>query len=156
MPLRIETTPGAVKRFRHPPGTYQQSFRTPLDRLPVFVAALLAGTPPITAGTVTVKSVVFTPEHLARFLAIHNLTQEVAPDSAVTASGAQEVRELLAATLADCLDFYFLPKPHRFLVYADHDEYTTVFSARRTAVSRIANAMAVAGFADVPDDPRDT
>jgi hypothetical protein len=155
MALRIQTIPGALKRFSRPSGTYQHTFRTPLDRLPVFVAALLAGAPPITAGTVTVKAVVSTPRHLASLLAVHDLPQDVGPDTTVTASGAEEVRVLLAATLADWLDFYFLPKPNRFLVYADHDEYTTVFSARRTAVSRIAAAMAVAGIADVPGYSRD-
>jgi len=155
MALSIQRTPGALLRFRRPTGVYQQTFRTALDRLPVFVAALLAGSPPITAGTVTVKAVVFEPRHLAAFLAMHGLPQEVGPETTVTATNAEEVNGLLVATLADWLDFYFLPKPNRFLVYADHDEYTTVFSARRTAVSRIATAMGVAGIAEVPGFSRE-
>jgi hypothetical protein len=148
--MKIQATPGVLKRFRRPTGAYQQTFRTPLERLPVFVAALLAGGPLITGAAVTLKAIVFAPQHLESLLAKHQLPLALGPDITITATGAEEVKTLLAAALADCVDFYFLPKPNRFLLYADHDEYTTVFAARRASVSRIASAMGVAGIADVP------
>ncbi len=148
--MKIEPIAGALKRYERTPGKFQHTFRTALDRLPVFVAALLAGTPPIASGTVILKTVVFEPRHLLHLLASHNLGQDLGPDVTITASGAQELQALLAATFSDWLDFYFVPKPGRFLVYADHDEFTTVYSSRHTAVSRIATAMSVAGILDVP------
>jgi hypothetical protein len=154
--MKSQVTPGILKRFHRPAGKFQQTFHTPLDRLPVFVAALLAGSPPTTAGAVTLKAIGSTPHHLPRLLATYDLPQELLPELTITATGAQEVQALLVAALSDWLDFYFLPKPNRFLIYADHDEFTTIFSARKTAVSRIAAAMAVAGVADVPGFSRHT
>jgi hypothetical protein len=153
--MKIEAVPGALKRLQRPPGKFQDTFRTALDRLPVFVAALLAGTPPIASGTVTLKAIAFEPRHLRQVLERHHLSHELGPDVTITASGPQELQALLVATFSDWLDFYFVPRPNRFLVYADHDEFTTVFSARKTAISRISTAMAVAGIAEVPGYTRE-
>jgi hypothetical protein len=155
MPLSVASSPETLKRFRRPTGSYQQTFRTPLDRLPVFVAALLAGNPPITSGAVTVQSVVFTPTHLAALLGQHGLPADAAAGATITATGFQEVRDVVSAALADCVDFYFLPRPNHFLLYADHDEFTTIFSARKSAISRVAAAMTTAGIAAVPGYSRE-
>lgn len=154
--MKIETTPGALLRFKQSPGKFQHTFKTDLERLPTFVAALLAGTPPITSGTVTIKSVVFEPKHLRQVLAMHAIKDEPVSGMAITASGPEELHSLLIGTFSDWLDFYFTPRPGPFTVYADHDEYTTVFASRKFPISKIATAMALAGIADVPGYARET
>jgi hypothetical protein len=153
--MKIQHTPGSLKRVRRPSGQHQHTFRTALDRLPVFVAGLLAGTPPIASGTVILRAVVFEPRHVTALLKSYDLIQDLTADVSITASGAEELQALLIGAFSDWLDFYFVPNPHRFLVYADHDEYTTVFASRRGAISRIATAMSLAGISDVTGYTRD-
>lgn len=147
--MKIEHSPESLKRLQHPPGKHQRTFATPLDRLPVFVAALLAGSPPLASGIVTIRSVVFEPKHLEALLRSADLPTEVTSGTAITGSGTAELHALLGAALADWLDFYFVPRPARFVLYADHDEYTTVFGARKGPLSRIAEAMSLAGVTDI-------
>jgi hypothetical protein len=94
--------------------------------------------------------VVFEPRHLAALLQSTGIEAPLAPEVSISASGSSELHALLLAAFTDLLDFYFVPNPRRFLVYADHDEYTTVFAARQGPVSRIATAMSLADIADVP------
>jgi hypothetical protein len=150
--MKLHSTPGTSKRLRSTASTFfQRTFRTPLSRLPAFVAILLAGDPPLSGGSVTIQQVVFTPEHLLDLLSSHNLPVEYGSGWTITAAGLQESEALLTATLADWVDFYFVPEPKRYLLYADHDEYTTLFAARRGTLSRLGTALTAEGFGEVAD-----
>lgn len=149
--MQIHTT-HEISKLRRTAGTFfQRTFVTPpLNRLPAFVAILLAG-PPLASASLTLDEVVFTPEHVNRLLSRHHVPQECRSGWTITATGQQESKALLTAALDDWLDFYFQPEPNRFLLYADHDEYTTLFAARKGTLSRLATALAAGGVAEVSD-----
>jgi len=151
--MRIHSTPGTLKRLRRTASTYfQRTFRTPLKRLPVFVKIL--SDPSFASASVAVEQVVFPPKHLDSLLSSHQLPLEYGSGWTIEATGAKECVELLEATLADWLDFFFLPQPKRFLMYADHDEYTTLFAARKGSLSRLTTALTAAGVEEIPDYAR--
>jgi hypothetical protein len=152
--MQIVKSPGSIKRLVKAAGQYQRTFRTPMDRLPDFVEALLSPHMPLTAASLTIAAWVFQPRTLEALLAKHGLPQEYTQDRTITASGRQEIGDLLKASLSDWLDFYFFPTPKRFLIYADHDEYTTVFGATKGSVSRTATSLAGNGFVEVKDYTR--
>ena len=96
----------------------------------------------------------FTPKHLEGLLSSHQLPLEYGNGWTIEATGAKECVELLEAALADWLDFFFLPQPKRFLMYADHDEYTTLFGARKGSLSRLTTALAAAGVEEIANYER--
>lgn len=146
--MLIDLIPGALKRLRQRAGPLQRTFQTALDRLPAFSACILEGEP-LRTGSVTIEAVVFPPRNLTALLAAHSLTVAYEPGITIVADGPQECMSLLTAALGDWLDFYFLPDPKRFLLYADHDEYATVFAGRKGPLSRIGTAMAQRGFSEI-------
>lgn len=146
--MRIDSNLGSLKRLRRQIGPFQRTFQTPLDRLPAFAAWLLDGEP-LRSAAVTLEEVVFPPKSLTALLASHGLTADYVSGLTIVAEGPQECTALLTAALGDWLDFYFLPEPSRFLLYADHDEHTTVFAARKASLARIGTAMARGGFSEI-------
>jgi hypothetical protein len=148
--LEIRDSSGASKLRRTVADFDQRTFQTPLNDLPTFVDLLLAGKPEIAAATVTIEQVVFTPERLERFLTDYELPLDYR-DRAIVSESHQESKGLLEAALSGWVDFYFVPTPRRFILYADHDEYATLFAARRGTLSAIAGSLTAAGFKEVPD-----
>lgn len=151
----IETPPGALKGLRRRAETsFQRTFATPLKRLPEFVGALIPADPPIRTATAIVESVVFEPKHLVSLLVAHGLPTPYGAQSSIAAASFEESATLLEALLGDWLDFYFAPEPKHILLYADHDEYTTVFATRKGPLSQIAKRMSVLGIAEIADYTR--
>jgi hypothetical protein len=150
-------SPGAVKglhKWQRTGGRYQRTFHTPLDKLTTFTQAILAPHVPLTHGAVTIDEVVFTPRFLEWVLAKYSLPFQCQRDRTITASGHEEISELLQACFGDWLNFYFVPTPQAFIVYADHDEYTTIFAATKGAVSRTAESLLSLGFEEIRDYER--
>jgi hypothetical protein len=142
--LETSESPNLSKLRRTIAAFDQRTFQTPND-LPRFASLLLAGKPEIAAASVTIEQVVFTPEHVERLLADHEVPLDYR-DRAIVAEGRQQSADLLVAALADSVDFYFVPEPKRFILYADHDGFTTVFAARRGMLSAIVDSLIGAGF----------
>ena len=67
----------------------------------------------------------------------------------MTAVGRQEIEELLHATLSDWVDFLFVPAPKTFVIYADHDEYTTFYANSRSNLNRVTESLLTQGFEEV-------
>lgn len=85
---------------------------------------------------VVIDEVVFAPQRLGALLAKHFLPPvQLVRDSVLTANSRGEVAELLEASLADGIDFAFVPTPKPFVIYADHDEYTTLFANTKSNLS---------------------
>ena len=143
--------PAALKQFLKQRWTFQQTFKTPLERLGPFVAAILDAHGPLESGRVTLTNVVFEPKHFLAMLERHRLGSACSHGLTITAERGNELPELLEATFADWIDFLFVPTPGRFALFADHDEYTTLFAARKGNLSRMENALSRAGFARVDD-----
>src|SRR5205814_5704652 len=60
-----------------------------------------------------------------------------------------ELQDLLHAVFADTVDFLVVPNPKRFVIYADHDEYTTFFVNTRSHINRIAESLLAQGFEEI-------
>lgn len=145
--MRIVESPGALKRHRRTRWEVQQTFETPLQDLPRFVEVIMSRLPGIEAALVQFDRVVFEPHYdLVPLFARHLLPQEYGDGLVVEARGAAEVRELLHATLTEWIDFFFVPTPKPFVIYADHDEYTTFLAHRRGLLNGVVGALTTAKF----------
>jgi len=60
----------------------------------------------------------------------------------------QRARQRLANffVLSEWIDFFFVPTPKRFVIYADHDEYITFLAHRKGQLSVIVEALNGAKF----------
>jgi hypothetical protein len=140
---------GELQRLRRSVAAFEQrTFRTPLDRLPGFVDCLLTSDPPLACASAIVEQVVFTPKHLNALLTSHHLVLEHHVGRTIVAADGAESSALLTALLADWLDFFFEPTPPGFVVFADHDEYTTLFAGVGT-LRRRAGALKQQGFVEM-------
>jgi hypothetical protein len=144
--MTLSQAPGAIKRFRRTPWRFQRTFPTPLKNLRPFVAAIVAAHAPLAAATVTIEQVVFESKHLRSLLAQYSLPPDFGEGWAITASGQNEVGDLLEAALGDWVDFIFVPTPKPFVIYADHDEYTTLFANTKSNLNRVVESLKVVRF----------
>jgi len=149
--MTLSSTPGSLTRFRRTPWKFQQTFLTPLKDLERFVSTIISAHPPPEKACVTIDEVVFEPKTLKTFLAQHSISEEVGHDISLEAVGQQEVEALLRSTLADWIDFLFVPTPKPFVIYADHDEYTTFYANTKGDLNRIVDALSSKGFEMVQD-----
>jgi len=151
----IETSSGTLKALRRrAAGSFQRTFATPLKRLPAFVGAVLGETPAIRGASAVVESIVFEPKRLENLLRAHGLPKSYGVKWTIAAEGPQESAVLLETLLADWLDFYFASEPKHILLYADHDEYATLFSSKKGPLSRIADRLKAIGVREIADYAR--
>lgn len=145
---------GVIKKFRRTPWRFQQTFHTPLQNLDAFTATILDSLDPVDAGTVTIDSVIMDPRKLDALLSSHQLQHDLRHDSSIAAETTAEVQPLLAAALGDWVDFWFVPTPKPFVLYADHDEYATFFANTKSNLNRVTAALKKEGFTAVEDYTR--
>ena len=140
---------GELKRLRARAGAIQTTFRVPPNRAVEFAAALLSDGAGADAARLVIADVVFPPRHLNATLARHDPEASLAHEMVIDA-GPGEGTLLLSSALSDSVDFWFDAKPGGFLLFADHDEYSTVFAHRQGAVSRAGERLRAARFDEVP------
>jgi hypothetical protein len=153
--MTLLKTPGAIKKFGRTPWKFQATFHTPLKQLDLFVAAILDDEGGLEKGTVTIDGVVFDPKNLQRLLAASPLPVELGCDWSISADGMVQIRELLKAALSDWVDFSFIPTPKPFVIYADHDEYTTFYANTKSNLNGVVRALLAKGFKQVLDYQRE-
>jgi hypothetical protein len=145
----LSTTSGSLKRLRKVPWRFQQTFHTPLRNLQPFVAAIFSAREQMQAGTVTLDSIVFEPKNLNALLASRSLPPSLQSESSIVAAGHDETTALLQAALSDSVDFWFVPTPKPFVIYADHDEYTTFFGNSKSNLNGVTEPLLRQGFQKV-------
>lgn len=118
------------------------------------MATILSGREPIHAASVTFDQVVFEPKRLLALFARHALVPEYGYDWCVAATNPEEVKELLQATLSDWVDFLFIPTPKPFVIYADHDGFTTFYANTKSNLNGVVQTLTASGFRNVPDYER--
>jgi hypothetical protein len=64
------------------------------------------------------------------------------------------VEELLHTAFSDWFDFLFVPTPKPFVIYADHDEYTTFYANTRSNLNRVVQALSAKGFEEIAEYKR--
>lgn len=148
--MQLSDTPSAVKQIRKASWKFQQTFKTPLNNLQPFVGAILLAASPETA-CITIEQAVFEPKHWIDLLTRYSLPARYGKGVSVTAVGRQEVEELLHTTFADWFDFLFVPTPKPFVIYADHDEYTTFYANTRSNLNRVVDVLSAQGIESVAD-----
>jgi hypothetical protein len=144
--MTLSETSGSLKRLRKVPWRFQQTFQTPLRHLQPFVATIVSAREPLQRATLTIDSVVFEPENLNALLSSRSLPPSLRRESSVEVFGHDEVGLLLQAALGDSVDFWFVPTPKPFVLYADHDEYTTFFAASKSNLNGVVEPLRTAGF----------
>jgi hypothetical protein len=152
--MLLSRTPGASKRFRRTPWRFQRTFGTPLKNLQPFVATIVEAAGPADAGCVTIDGVIFDPRNLLALLAKHSLPPQYGRDWSITVDTRHDAQSLLEAALSDWVDFIFVPTPKPFVVYADHDEYTTFYANTKSNLNRVTEALSKQGFERIEDYER--
>ena len=145
MNISLSRSPGFLKRFRRTPWKFQQTFITPRQNLQPFVAAIVTALEPLRAGSIVVDQMVFEPQDLLALVATDSkplLVQE----STLSAEGPQDTEALLHAALKDSPDFVFVPTPKPFMIYTDHDGFTTFFAHTKSNLNRVVLPVLRQGF----------
>ena len=150
----VSANPGSLKRLRKTPWRFQQTFATPLRNLEPFVATIISARGQIQGCTIIIDSVVFESKNLNAILASQAPSPRLQAESSIEAAGPQEVGALLHAALSDWVDFWFIPSPKPFVIYADHDEYTTFFANTKSNLNGVVEALLKQGFQKVDYERR--
>ena len=148
--MKLIEAPDSLKKFRKTAWEFQQTFQTPLKNLEPFVT-LIVSAGDIETAQLNVAEVVFEPKHLTSALRQYLIPGEFRRDRAFVAESRGEVQCLLLAALSDWLDFAFVPKPTKFAIYADHDEYVTFYAHRRGILNGLITALEAEDFERVPN-----
>ena len=148
--MTLSEAPGAVKQFRKRAWRFQQTFKTPLEDLPTFVKTIVSGED-FQGGSLTIDQAVFEPKHLITLMSRHSIAPRYSQDISLVAQGEEEVVSLLQAALGDWVDFIFIPEPQPFVIFADHDEYTTFFANTRANLSRVVTNLSTQRFTMIHD-----
>jgi hypothetical protein len=118
-----------------------------------FVTAILSTASPETA-CITIEQAVFEPKHWIGLLTRYSLPPRYGKGVSVTAVGRQEMEELLHTAFTDWFDFLFVPTPKPFVIYADHDEYTTFYANTRSNLRRLVETLSAQRFKEIAEDRR--
>jgi len=148
--MTLTESPGALKKFRKTSWKFQRTLQTPLKNLRTFVTTIVSAAQPLNGGSLTVEQAVFEPKHLNELLTSYSIPQKYEHGLSLVAANPQEAEALLLAVLSDWTDFLFIPDPKPFVIYADHDEYTTFYAQTRSNLNRVINALTSQGFESVP------
>ncbi len=147
--MMLTETPGTLKKFGRTSWRFQRTFKTPLENLRSFVTAITGAIRRLDAATVTIDTVVFEPKHLLALVTPIGAADWLAHDVTVSAVGREAVEGLLEAALSDWADFLFVPQPKPFVIYADHDEYTTFYAQSCSNLNSVVNELSGKGFAEI-------
>jgi hypothetical protein len=153
--MTLSKTPGSIKKFCRTSWKFQTTFGTPLKNLNAFVSTILADDGGYDHGTVTIDAVVFEPKNLIASLSANSLPAEYGHDWSIEVEGKQQVQELLIAALSDWVDFVFIPRPKPFVIYADHDEFTTFYANTKSNLNKVVQPLLNKGFTQIPDYQRE-
>jgi hypothetical protein len=134
-------------RLRETPFAFQQTYVTPLSDLSRFVHALL--TPfKLSEAALWIEQIIFTPDELIKYLNSFGIAIDEGElnRAVIHAEDPSETTTLLECVLGQWIDFAFIPSPKNFVIYADHDEYTTVFTANAELLASVHSNMTFQGF----------
>jgi hypothetical protein len=142
----ITNTPKTLELFRKTPMRYQHTFHTPLKDLERYVSTIINLNKSIEKGCVTIDKYVFEPKTINAYLSQHSITDEIMPGVSLEVVGRKEIEVLLCSVFSDWVDFMFVPTPKQFVIYADHDEYTTIYSDTKEGLQLVVDSLSSKGF----------
>jgi hypothetical protein len=146
--MKLSPDPLSMKLLLRAQPKFQQTFWTPCNQA-AKLAKTIVSAGGLEAAQFGIRRVVFDPENIKTLLEQYSLGRENINHLAIEAEGRDEVEALLKASFRDSTDFLFIPQPKPFVVYADHDEYTTFYSHTRSNLNLVVQALARDGFKTV-------
>jgi hypothetical protein len=148
--MKITSQQPAGWRLRKEPFPFQQTYVTQMTELPRFVSTLLAPFE-VKEGALWIEVIVFEPKELIWYLRGRGFvcTEGQLNRAILQAENIVEAAELLECVLGQWTDFAFIPSPKEFVIYADHDEYTTIFTASDETLNSLRSTMKLEGFKEV-------
>jgi hypothetical protein len=141
----LPSIPVTIHQFRTNPWPYQKTLVTPRKNMASFLSVLLAAFPP-DHGVASTDQVVFEPDNFLELLKERELPIENYWTFSAEASNTEDVALLLDAMLNDWIDFVFVPSPTSFAIYADHDEYLTIYVPTASGLDELATRLELVGF----------
>jgi hypothetical protein len=141
----LPSIPEAIHRFRANPWPFQKTLETPRENMTSFISAL-GSVFPVDSGVVSTDQVVFEPDNFLELLKARELSIENYRTFCAEASSPENVAVLLNAMLNDWIDFVFVPSPESFAIYADHDEFLTLYVPTASGLSELVTRLALVGF----------
>jgi hypothetical protein len=139
------SVPESVRRFKTSPWPYEKTLVTPRKDLVAYLSALLELFPTV-QGDVSTDEIVFEPDNLLKFLTARGISLDDYWSFCGSVSGAGDVQEMLAALLNDWIDFAFVPSSESFAIYADHDEFLTIYFSNEADLDRCFVHLRQRGF----------
>jgi hypothetical protein len=147
--MEFADVPSASKQIRSLGWRFQKTFLTPPPKqLDPYVDVIVSIGRPRTA-CITIDQAVFEPKEWISVLTRNSLEPRYKSGVAVTCSGEHEVRELLVATFGGWFDFVYVPSPKRFVIYADHDDYTTFYASTKSNLNSVVTEMLGLGVKEI-------
>jgi len=141
----LPSIPEAFQQFRCNPWPYQRTLVTPRKNMASFLSALL-GAFPVDRGVASTDQVVFEPDSFLELLKARELAIENYWTFCAEASNIEDVTLLLDALLNDSIDFVFVPLPESFAIYADHDEFLTLYVPTSSGLDHLVTRLELVGF----------
>jgi hypothetical protein len=149
----LTTVPSQIRQFRANVWNFQATLVTPRNAMKRFLAVVLESFP-VLEGSITTNQVVFEPDHVVELLNPRGIFLENLWEFTLNATGVEDVTALLDATLNDWIDFTFVPTPASFAIYADHDEYLTLYCPDKGSIETLRLRIENAEFEFVKDYTR--
>jgi hypothetical protein len=146
----LPSVPESIHDFRTNPWPCQKTLVTPRKNMRSFLSTLLTVFP-IEQGTASTDQVVFEPDNLMDLLKGHEVIIENRWSFCIEASKAEGVSALLGTMLNDWIDFVFVPSPAAFAIYADHDEYLTIYTPTTQQLNHLIDRLELEGFSFIGD-----
>jgi hypothetical protein len=146
----LQSIPGTIHLFRTNPWPHQKTLVTPRDNMSAFLSTLLTAFP-VERGVASTDQVVFEPDSVLGLLNSRNIEVENHWCFCIEASETDDVSASLDAMLNDWIDFVFVPSPETFAIYADHDEYLTLYAPSAEELLRLIAELELRRFSFVAD-----
>jgi hypothetical protein len=146
----LSPIPGTIHQFRAGPWPHQKTLVTPCHNMSIFLSTLLTVFP-VERGAASTDQVVFEPDNVLGLLRSRNIDVENRWSFCIEASETDDVSASLDAMLNDWIDFVFVPSPASFAIYADHDEYLTIYAPSAEELNRLIAELELRGFSFVAD-----
>lgn len=150
----LSHTPGSLAKFKKTVWTLQCTIRTPLTNLQPFVLEIISALAPTQRGIIAIDGYVFTPKNLGKLLSVYPQSLNLTHDWSVESITTDSITNLLLACFQDWIDFAFIPTPQPFVLYADHDEYTTFYAMTKSNLDRVVRPLLAQGFTQIKDFKR--
>jgi hypothetical protein len=146
--MKLSPDPLSMKLLLRAQPKFQQTFWTPGPQ-GAKLAKTIVSAGGLEAAQLGIRLALGDSPNIKILLEQHSLRPANVNRLAIQADGPEEVEALLRATFTDSTDFLFIPQPKPFVVYADHDEYTTFYSHTRSNLNLVVHAVAREGFKTV-------